>query len=76
MKLIDNVSQTLKDDLKVEIKKGSKVSIAAACFSFMPIVNSKNSWKALSRWKLISTMFERIYWSQNTSFLNALQMKS
>ena len=33
MKLIDNVSQTLKDDLKVEIKKGSKVSIAAACFS-------------------------------------------
>ena len=24
MKLIDNVSQTLKDDLKVEIKKGSK----------------------------------------------------
>ena len=33
MKLIDNISQTLKDDLKVELKKGSKVSIAAACFS-------------------------------------------
>ncbi|WP_092453496.1 helicase-related protein [[Clostridium] fimetarium] len=33
MKLIDNVTQTLSDDLSVEIKKDSKVSIAAACFS-------------------------------------------
>ena len=33
MELIDNVSKTLKDDLSVEIKKGSKMSIAAACFS-------------------------------------------
>ena len=33
MKLLDNISQTVKDDLSVSIKKGSKVSIAAACFS-------------------------------------------
>ena len=33
MELIDNVSKTLKDELSVEIKKGSKVSIAAASFS-------------------------------------------
>lgn len=32
MKLLDNISQTVKDDLSVSIKKGSKVSIAA-CFS-------------------------------------------
>lgn len=32
-KLLDNISQTVKDDLSVSIKKGSKVSIAAACFS-------------------------------------------
>ena len=33
MELIDNISKTLEDDLSVEIKKGSKMSIAAACFS-------------------------------------------
>ena len=31
--LIDNKNKILKDDLSVEIKQGSKLSIAAACFS-------------------------------------------
>ena len=29
MELINNTTKTLKDDLKVEIKEGSKISIAA-----------------------------------------------
>ncbi|WP_428884850.1 helicase-related protein [Facklamia sp. P13064] len=33
MELIDNINKTLKDDLSIEINKGSKVSIAAASFS-------------------------------------------
>ena len=33
MELIDNTSKTLRDDLSVEIRQGSKLSIAAACFS-------------------------------------------
>lgn len=33
MELINNTTKTLKDDLSSEIKQGSKVSIAAACFS-------------------------------------------
>ncbi len=33
MKLIDNINNRLVDDLKVEIKKGSKLSIAASSFS-------------------------------------------
>jgi hypothetical protein len=33
MKVFDNVNQTVKDDLTVTIEKGSKLSIAAACFS-------------------------------------------
>lgn len=33
MELINNTSKTLRDDLSVEIKEGSKLSIAAACFS-------------------------------------------
>ena len=33
MELIDNLNKTLKDDLKVEIKQGSQLSIAIDCFS-------------------------------------------
>ena len=33
MEVINNITKTLKDDLSVEIKQGSKLSITAACFS-------------------------------------------
>ena len=31
--MLDNVSKTVKDDLSSSIKKGDKLSVAAACFS-------------------------------------------
>ena len=33
MEIFDNITKTVKDDLTVTIKKGSRISIAAACFS-------------------------------------------
>ena len=33
LKYIDNVTETVRDDMVQTIKKGSKLSIAAACFS-------------------------------------------
>lgn len=33
MQILDNVRNTVKEDLQVTIKKGSKMSLAAACFS-------------------------------------------
>ncbi|MEN6492051.1 MAG: hypothetical protein ABFC85_08650, partial [Rectinema sp.] len=33
MQILDNVNNTLKDDLAATISKGDKLSIAAACFS-------------------------------------------
>ncbi len=33
MKIIDNITYLLRDDLKQTVKKNSKVSVAAACFS-------------------------------------------
>ena len=33
MKILDNITNTVRDDLQVEIKRGSKISVAAACFS-------------------------------------------
>lgn len=32
-KVFDNVTETIRDDMATTITKGSKVSIAAACFS-------------------------------------------
>ena len=42
MEIIDNINRTLKDDLSIEIKKGSKVSIAAAYFSIYAFQELKN----------------------------------
>ena len=33
MELFDNITKTVKDDLKITLAKGSRLSIAAACFS-------------------------------------------
>lgn len=33
MEILDNVSKIVKEDLQTIIKKNSKLSIAAACFS-------------------------------------------
>ena len=33
VKIFDNVTNTMRDDLRLEIVRGSRVSIAAACFS-------------------------------------------
>ena len=33
MKLFDNINEIVRDDLAKTIRKGSKVSVAAACFS-------------------------------------------
>ena len=33
MRIIDNINEKVRDDMEVTITKGSRVSIAAACFS-------------------------------------------
>ena len=33
MRVFDNINDIVRDDMSATIKKGSKVSIAAACFS-------------------------------------------
>lgn len=35
VKVINNITETVKDDLVMTLKKGSKVSVAAACFSMI-----------------------------------------
>lgn len=55
MELIDNKSKTLKDDLSVELKKGSKLSIAAACFSIYAFQDLKKELKNIDELRFIFT---------------------
>ena len=53
MELIDNKSKTLKYDLVAELKKGSKVSIAASCFSIYAFEELKSQLKNISELRFI-----------------------
>lgn len=55
MNIIDNKNKTLKDDLAVEIQKGSKVSIAAACFSIYAFQELKKQLKDVDELRFIFT---------------------
>ena len=55
MKLINNVTETLKDDLSVEIHEGSKLSIAAACFSIYAFQELKNQLTSIDELRFIFT---------------------
>lgn len=55
MELINNTTKTLKDDLAVEIKKGSKLSIAAACFSIYAFQELKKELQSIEELRFIFT---------------------
>ncbi|MGB3946752.1 MAG: ATP-dependent helicase, partial [Bacteroidia bacterium] len=55
MKLIDNINNRLVDDLKVEIKKGSKLSIAASSFSIYAFEALKKELVNIDELKFIFT---------------------
>lgn len=55
MELINNTTKTLRDDLSVEIQDGSKVSIAAACFSIYAFEELKAQLKDIAELRFIFT---------------------
>jgi len=55
MKLIDNINSRLADDLKTEIKKGSKLSIAASSFSIYAFEALKKELKSIDELRFIFT---------------------
>ena len=52
---IDNVHKTLSQSLKDEIKPGSKISIAAACFSIYAYQELQNELKNIDELRFIFT---------------------
>lgn len=55
MELINNITKTLKDDLKQEIKKYSKLSVAASCFSIYAFQELKKELTNLDELRFIFT---------------------
>lgn len=55
MELINNTTKTLKDDLAIEIKKDSKLSIAAACFSIYAFKELKQQLLSIDKLRFIFT---------------------
>lgn len=55
MELINNTSKTLRDDLSVEIKEGSRLSIAAACFSIYAFQELKKELQSIDELRFIFT---------------------
>jgi len=55
LEIIDNINKTLKEDLTKEIHKGSKVSVAAACFSIYAFAELKKQLKYVDELRFIFT---------------------
>ena len=56
MEIIDNVTKTLGDDLKSEIKKGAKLKIAASCFSIYAYEALKKELEGIDSLEFIFTL--------------------
>lgn len=55
MKILDNVNNTVRDDLRAEIKRGSKVSVAPACFSMYAYQELKKQLESVEEFRFIFT---------------------
>lgn len=55
MKILDNITNTVRDDLQVEIKRGSKISVAAACFSMYAYQELKKQLGSVEEFRFIFT---------------------
>lgn len=55
MKIFDNITDIVRDDLKETIQRGSKVSIAAACFSMYAYKELKRQLEQVEEFRFIFT---------------------
>lgn len=55
MEIINNQSKTLRDELSVEIKKDSKLSIAAVCYSIYAFQELREELENIDKLRFIFT---------------------
>ena len=67
VKVINNITETVKDDLVMTLKKGSKVSVAAACFSMYAYKELKKQMEGVDEFRFIFTA--PTFTTENVSFI-------
>lgn len=55
MKIFDNVTNIVRDDMEKTIKRNSKVSVAAACFSIYAYNELKKQFESIDEFHFIFT---------------------
>ena len=55
MKVINNVTETVRDDLGETLRKGSRLSIAAACFSIYAYQELKKELESCDEFRFLFT---------------------
>ena len=55
MQIIDNINKTVKEDLQESIRRGSKMSVAAACFSMYAYQELKKQLEQVDEFSFIFT---------------------
>ena len=55
MEILDNINKTVQDDLQTTIRTGSKLSIAAACFSIYAYEELKKELSGIDSFRFIFT---------------------
>ena len=55
MKILDNINHTVREDLQDTMQKGSRVSIAAACFSIYAYQELKKQLEEIAELRFIFT---------------------
>ena len=55
VKIFDNITEIVRDDMETTISKGSKVSVAAACFSMYAYKELKKQLESVEEFRFIFT---------------------
>ena len=55
MEIFNNVERIVRDDIKLTVRRGSKVSVAAACFSIYAFETLKKQLKTVDEFRFIFT---------------------
>ena len=61
MQIIDNINKTVKEDLQESIRRGSKMSVAAACFSMYAYQELKKQLEQVDEFSFIFNRESSLY---------------
>ena len=75
MKVFNNVTDILRDDLRMTIKKESRVNIAAACFSMYAYQELKKQLEQVEEFRFIFTFMILVMTSMNFDIFLDLKKK-